>query len=292
MADDYAWDELVFLTEDPVQLEGRGSLDNLLGPGNAFSEFKWQGHGKTLQVGAQLYSPNTSVIGWGGAYRPFMKNWPADPIKAGAPFTVQGKMGPELYALVATLFCESTGQTFQVRNVAWGSGAAVFTPARRVPPGDYLFYFEARDGDSSIVSNTIRLTVEDSYQIWRATTFSAGELLDPAISGTEVDLDGDGLPVIGEFAAGGDPRIAEPHLLPCIVGTGSSVKFQAPVLEVTSGVTVDFEYSVDLLNWNISGPSSLMPNHLGNPDLMLWSTTWTRATPRRYFRVLYTELER
>ncbi|MGB6223448.1 hypothetical protein, partial [Haloferula sp.] len=103
-----------------------------------------------------------------------------------------------------------------VSGVPDGAGHLVGLPLEQLPgiesirAGGWLWRIRARDsrfgyGPWSTVSASFRIVTD--YERWVIDHFTPAERLDPAISGPDVDDDGDGVPRIIEFACGMDLAI-------------------------------------------------------------------------------------
>ncbi|MBC8128231.1 MAG: hypothetical protein H8M99_13905, partial [Gloeobacteraceae cyanobacterium ES-bin-144] len=90
----------------------------------------------------------------------------------------------------------------------------------------------------------------ETYAAWLATKFSAGELLNPVISGPQADPDGDGMGNLLEFVVGTEPKTPEQGKGPAYT-TPSGIPTITLAAKTTSlsQVTVTGESGIDLINW-------------------------------------------
>jgi hypothetical protein len=99
-------------------------------------------------------------------------------------------------------------------NILDGPGSVSFanansprTSATFSQGGVYQLRLSISDGELTATDDLqVTVTAADPYAEWKQTHFSIAELGDPAISGDEVDPDGDSFPNRWEFIAGTDPR--------------------------------------------------------------------------------------
>lgn len=290
-ADSYRRDELVFLARDPDNHDERGSTSHLL-LDDDLEEFQWRSNSKGFQAGANV-GPNSGQIVWGDPFRPFLEEWPTTPLQAGLAFAVRGRMGPDVGRYVPTLQCEETGQIYQLRIEGWGLFDGIWKIPEFVAPGDYLLYVRQTEGSHpTSASNTVRVQVEDSWQLWVDEHFTPSEQADDAVVGGGVDLDQDGLSNIAEWVAGGDPKVKDPHLLPTYGLSGESVYIRYPRRDVLSGISVEGERSLDLNRWlRMGSETKLEENHLGIPGLSLYEVR-ALARSATFVRLKYTRWER
>lgn len=114
-------------------------------------------------------------------------------------------------------------------------------------------------GDPGVGSTDFALTFES----WKSDVFSEGELADPMITGSEVDLDRDGLTLFEEYAFGMDPRIANKDAPYRAVRQELDGKEAFAMTYRSQSGAIDLVYqiesSVDLLVW------SGLSNRVGEP---------------------------
>lgn len=99
---------------------------------------------------------------------------------------------------------------------------------------------------------------DEGYTDWLAEHFSADELEDESVSGPQADADGDGLPTLAEYYAGGDPMTTELEKAPTVslasVGNETFLALSYRHLVSVEDVTATVELSSDLQTW-LSGPA-------------------------------------
>ena len=90
----------------------------------------------------------------------------------------------------------------------------------------------------------------ETYAIWLTTKFTAGELLDPAVSGPNADPDADGLGNLLEFVEGTEPKTAEQGKGP-VYTTPAGVPTITLVAKTSSlsQVTITGQSGTTLLSW-------------------------------------------
>ncbi len=77
-----------------------------------------------------------------------------------------------------------------------------------------------------------------SYNEFKLLYFTPGELANPAISGDSADPDHDGLPNLMEYGMAGNPRLAEPALLPTQQVVGNNLIYTYQVDTSARGITL------------------------------------------------------
>jgi hypothetical protein len=94
-------------------------------------------------------------------------------------------------------------------TVAFANAAAARTTASFTATGNYTLRLTAADGALTASDDIVVQVTGDSYQDWRASHFTAAELLDTAISGDTADPDQDGHTNYQEYLADTNPRDPE-----------------------------------------------------------------------------------
>lgn len=89
----------------------------------------------------------------------------------------------------------------------------------------------------------------DGFDVWLAGHFTEAELADPEISGASADLDHDGLPVLGEYLVGGDPKVFDGDKFPVLSLADGHLNLTYQRQEGLSDVEATLELSVDLVTW-------------------------------------------
>jgi hypothetical protein len=89
-----------------------------------------------------------------------------------------------------------------------------------------------------------------TYAAWLTTKFSAGELLDPTISGSSADPDADGMGNLLEFVVGTEPKTAEQGKGPAYTTPSGipTITLEAKTTSLTQA-TVTGESGTDLITW-------------------------------------------
>ncbi len=152
--------------------------------------------------------------------------------------------------------------------------------------------------------NLVRLTKGDSapppYDQWKAGFFTSGELTDPAVSGDDVDPDGDGISNLFEYAYGLNPKEKSRLGLPSgqVASGGPDGKDYFVLLlhrrVGASGLQYAIEVSDDLWTWQPAGARVEVIESI--PDIgNSTETVRVRLTPaiqdlhRSYVRVVVTK---
>ncbi len=290
-ADRYRKDELVFLSQDPDVHDDRGDLSNMI-LDDDLESFEWRLNAKGFQAGANVGSDGGQVL-WGDPFRPFLEVWPTTILKAGTVFSVSGQMGPEVGEYAPILECEETGRAYRLEIETWDVYNCTWMIPENVAPGPYLLYVRQLEGsDPASVSNTGRIMIEDSWQVWLDGHYTFLEQTDETIVGAKVDLDGDGLSTIEEWVSGGDPKTKDPHLKPVYGASGSNLYVRYPRLDVLSGASVSGQKSSDLSFWRgLSNNTKIEDNYLGIPGLSLYEIQ-TSGRESHFIRLRYTRWDR
>ncbi len=130
-----------------------------------------------------------------------------------------------------------------------------------------------------------------SYDAWRASHFSEGELANSTLSGDEADPDGDGVPNLLEYASGTDPRAlsAAAQLSARAQRLGDQTEWLLTYHRLLLAHEVDYsvETSDDLQSW------TAFTGEADEPALNLDGTVATQirvdpATNARFFRLRVT----
>ncbi len=107
------------------------------------------------------------------------------------------------------------------------------------------------------LSNATVVIQDRPVDVWRKASFTAGELLNPAISGDDGDPDQDGLANLLEYALGLNPKSADANpLSPTISGGYFTMTYTR--LKTATDVSLLVEQSGDLVTWQ-SGPTFFEP---------------------------------
>lgn len=156
-----------------------------------------------------------------------------------------------------------------------------------------------RDRFIALTEDSILVSIprkEGVYQNWKDSVFDTDELNDISISGDLADVDFDSLGTLAEFALGGDPKVAEPHLLPKIQRESESLRlsFSRP-----SAFAGDLDYRLQssdssLEDWeDITLPSdaiTIHPNENGT-ESVYWNLSSIEPDQSVYFRIKISRAE-
>ncbi len=130
-----------------------------------------------------------------------------------------------------------------------------------------------------------------TFDAWRATKFSAGQLADPAISGPNADPDGDGRANLTEYAFGLDPLITDQDESTTVLGP-NGMTLTYPEAVAATDLLYHLEESPDLAHWiTPNSPSRTVLANDGTIRLISIFNPNAPASPLKWFnrlRVLIT----
>lgn len=133
------------------------------------------------------------------------------------------------------------------------SGTASLNGSQLTPAGTGSLTVRAtQPGNSAFAPATPlerTLTILPSLESWRRTQFTASELSNPMVSGSDADPDGDGLPNALEYIMGLNPRDSRDARLPILTATADAWIVRYEVLADRKDVPCVIEYSSDLVEW-------------------------------------------
>ncbi|MEZ5276000.1 MAG: S8 family serine peptidase [Opitutaceae bacterium] len=131
------------------------------------------------------------------------------------------------------------------------------------------------DGTDSEIEETMDLdrsltaVFHQTFNLYRELVFSPDEQLDPAISGPDADMDGDGASNLAEFLLLGDPT--DPGTAGSIIAASDRDYVRIAYLRRrhVSDYSVRALASVDLINWSTTGiEETLTPNASGHWEIV------------------------
>ena len=97
--------------------------------------------------------------------------------------------------------------------------------------------------------------VADAYFTWAWDNFPHALAVDPAISGTGIDLDGDGYSNLVEYALGTDPLTAHDRgYFQSIIESDGAIVLALTYQTAAVDTQVAVEFSADLVNWIPADP--------------------------------------
>ncbi len=105
----------------------------------------------------------------------------------------------------------------------------------------------------SVVSTGATVAVLSGFDAWSNSRFSAGELLDPNISGPNAVYGQDGLPNLVKYALGLDPKQNITTGLPAVSTTATDWVYTYTRPTNITDVTYEVEVSSDLVSWSSAG---------------------------------------
>jgi PKD repeat protein len=161
----------------------------------------------------------------------------------------------------APLLVHFTGATTgAVTQVVWTFDDGDFSVSQNPSkifksPGAYTARVAATDASGNTAQSSIVITVNATFDSWRAEKFTAAELANPAISGATANPDGDAFPNLLEYAMGLEPKTADSsHVLATSMSNGVFT-ISYPHFKPATDAPLTLEISSDLSQWNSIAPS-------------------------------------
>ena len=171
-----------------------------------------------------------------------------------------------------------------------GANWTAMTPAPQANRNAAVFFNNTfiTVGDSGLIwqSNTFTAPVTGGYASWLALNFPGN----PPLSGPADDFDRDGIPNLGEYATGTDPRNAGARVNLTTAVTGGYFTLTVPKDPTGSDVTVRVESSTDLLSWSTAGTTVLTDNP-GTLSVRLNTPVSSTNPGRGFLRVVFDQTE-
>jgi hypothetical protein len=169
------------------------------------------------------------------------------------PFTALNIVGPDGVSSNGALDGNDLANQIQFNDVSLPIALA---------PGETVFIrwqdVDDTGSDAGLAIDTLTITdgspASSGYALWIDGFFPGNA--DPATIGFDADPDQDGIPNGVEALIGGIPNVAGVFATSDLVKDGSVFTFVYPQDSVVpAGVTADYEWSTDLVNWQGSGES-------------------------------------
>lgn len=153
--------------------------------------------------------------------------------------------------------------------------------------GDQFRCVIANGIGTGLVTPSALLSVMTSYTCFKGRYFTAEELAEPTISGTEADPDHDGIPNLIEYALGRNPRNAdaEPALTCRLDGDSVVLSYASPSNLGDADFPIRLESSFDLKNWEPVQPEDCVITELEPPFYGIDYTIPIQAGSPRFFRL-------
>lgn len=136
----------------------------------------------------------------------------------------------------------------------------------------------------SVVSTAAALIVVDPYVVWQGAQFSAADLLDPVISGSDGDPDQDAISNLMEYALGTDPQVPTPPLTPHAGAAGTDWTYSYTRPATRPDLSYLVEISDNLVDWSSSGVTQVR-SATGATE------TWEARYPRSGMEVIFFRLK-
>lgn len=135
--------------------------------------------------------------------------------------------------------------------------------------------------------NFFERALPGTFADWQLNNFTDAQLTNSAVGIAGADPDGDGVPNLLEFAAGGNPLAADAtNALVGGLNLSNQFAFQFQERNVLGNVARQFQAAGDLLSWTNIAPASVMPlQNLGGATIYL--ALFPRQLAPQFFRIRY-----
>lgn len=154
------------------------------------------------------------------------------------------------------------------------------------------------DRNGAVFFNNTFITVGENGSIWQSDAFTApvqGYAAwvaaqfpgSPPLSGADDDYDGDGVPNLGEYATGTDPKDPLDHANLAGTISGDHFTITVPKAPGVTDVTPLVEYSTTLQSWSTIG-TTVMENSATQLVVKISATVSGGVPPKGFLRVRFT----
>lgn len=154
------------------------------------------------------------------------------------------------------------------------------------------------DRNGAVFFDNTFITVGDNGAIWQSNVYSApvqGYAAwvaaqfpgSPPLSGADDDYDGDGVPNLGEYATGTDPKDAQDHADLSGAISGDHFTLTVPKAAGVTDATPLVEYSTNLQSWSTTG-TTVIEDSTTQLVVRISSTVSSGVPPKGFLRVRFT----
>jgi PKD repeat protein len=148
-------------------------------------------------------------------------------------------------------------------------------------PGTYHARLTVTDTNGNTAQGVVTITVNSSFDAWRAAKFTPAELANTNISGASANPDGDDFPNLLEYAMGLDPKASDPASTFSATLSNSVFTISFPHYKPAADAPIALEVSSDLASW--SSVTTTQSLDLGLTEMLTYQEP--ASTPARFFRL-------
>lgn len=131
-------------------------------------------------------------------------------------------------------------------------------------------------------SNTFTAPPENNYLTWQSQNFPEA----PPFSGPADDFDGDGIPNLGEYATGTDPRDGSDHANLAAAVTADYFTLTVPKAAGVTDVNIRVESSTDLQAWSTAG-TTIIEDSASQLTVKITAPVSSAVPNRGFLRVVF-----
>jgi len=149
-------------------------------------------------------------------------------------------------------------------------------------PGTYTARLTVTDTNGNTALGSVAITVNTTFDLWRADKFSTSELADPAVSGPTANPDFDAFPNLLDYALGLEPKTWNRADVVSSTLTNGAFVLSYHHLKAAADVVLSAEVSADTENW-FPAPATWITN-LGPIERIVVQEP-VAANAARFFRL-------
>jgi len=209
------------------------------------------------------------------------KSGPGGPICSPSASVTNGIM-----PLTVTFSANATPGTAPLRDAFWtfedGEFATNANPVKTFPsPGTYHARLTVTDTNGNTAQGSVTISVNSTFDLWRAGKFTAAELANTNISGASANSDGDSFPNLLEYAMALDPKTFNASSTVSAIVTNGIFKLSFPHYKPATDAPIKVEASSDLMSWSSVTATQLLD--LGITETLTYQEA--AAPAARFFRL-------
>ncbi len=188
--------------------------------------------------------------------------------------------------LTVTFSANATPGTAPLRDAFWtfedGEFATNANPVKTFPsPGTYHARLTVTDTNGNTAQGSVTISVNSTFDLWRAGKFTAAELANTNISGASANSDGDSFPNLLEYAMALDPKTFNASSTVSAIVTNGIFKLSFPHYKPATDAPIKVEASSDLMSWSSVTATQLLD--LGITETLTYQEA--AAPAARFFRL-------